>query len=326
MIRLRAIDSHTEGEPTRVVVDGFPDLAAAAGTTDVDAQRRLLRERFDHLRRAVVNEPRGADHWVGAILVPPSTPRAISGVVFFNNVGVLNACGHGTIGVAATLAHLGRLGPGRHVLETSVGEVPFVVGAGAEVTIENVPARRTAADVAIHVAGAGRVVGDVAWGGNWFFLVREHGLDLALGNIEALTAYTCAVRDALRRAGVRGEAPDGTGAGSTDGEIDHIELFGPPVRGDCDSRNFVLCPGKAYDRSPCGTGTSAKMACLLADGRLAEGAPWRQESIVGSRFVGTIRREGDVLRPTITGAAYITAETTLVIDERDPFAHGFPAR
>lgn len=322
MLRLRAIDTHTEGEPTRVVHDGFVDLAVAAGSPRVADQREAFRRNFDRLRSAIVNEPRGAEHLVGAVLVPPSSPRAVAGVIFFNNVGMLNGCGHGTIGVAAALSHLGRVGPGRHVLETPVGEVAFALGDDGAVSIENVPSRRSAKDVAVDVPGVGRVVGDVAWGGNWFFLVGEHGLELRLDRVESLTAYASAVREALRADGVRGE-PLATG---DSGEIDHIELFGPPTRSDCDSRNFVLCPGRQYDRSPCGTGTSAKMACLVADGTLREGEPWRQESIVGSRFVGSVRRVGDAIVPTVVGSAFVTAETTLVIDERDPFAYGLGGR
>lgn len=310
--RVQVIDSHTEGEPTRVVVSGAPDF----GGGSVAEQARVFRERFDWFRSAVVNEPRGSDFLVGAVIVPPKSPRAACGVIFFNNVGLLNACGHGTIGLAATLAHLGRIKAGAHLVETPVGEVTIHVDAGGAVSIDNVASYRHAAKVAVKFAFEGaahEVRGDVAWGGNWFFLVSEHGQELTLANVERLTAYTWAVRQGLERAGITGK--DG-------GVIDHVELFGPPTRADCDSRNFVLCPGKAYDRSPCGTGTSAKMACLFADGRLREGREWRQESVIGSRFVGRVRRDGERLIPTISGGAYITAESTLIIDERDPFRHG----
>jgi 4-hydroxyproline epimerase len=311
--KVRVIDSHTEGEPTRVVIDGGPDL----GRGSMAEKLAIFRERFDDLRSGIINEPRGSDILVGALLTPPTTPRAVCGVIFFNNVGFLNACGHGTIGVARTLAYLGKIGAGSHVIETPVGEVTIHLDAAGQIRIDNVASRRAFKDVAVDVAGLGQVVGDVAWGGNWFFLSGEHGQRLTLDNAEALTRYTWDVRTALTRAGVRGD--DG-------GEIDHVELFGPPVRRDADSRNFVLCPGKAYDRSPCGTGTSAKMACLYADGKLKEGQAWRQESIIGSLFTGSVRREGEKLIPSIAGSAHITGEATLILDPDDPFRYGIRAR
>jgi 4-hydroxyproline epimerase len=307
--RIQVIDSHTGGEPTRVVIAGGPDLGA--GT--MAQHRDRLRERHDDFRAAVVNEPRGSDVLVGAILCPPSDPGCVAGVVFFNNVGYLNMCGHGTIGVAVTLAHLGRITSGKHRLETPVGVVGFDYQGGNVVAIENVPSYRHAARVSVQVEGHGPVAGDVAWGGNWFFLVNDHGQRLTLDNVERLTDFTWRIRQALVREKV-------TGAGG--GQIDHIELFGPPHDPANHSRSFVLCPGKAYDRSPCGTGTSAKLACLLADGKIREGDVWRQESIVGSVFEGSIRNVGGQLIPSITGSAYVTGESTLLLDPDDPFRHG----
>ncbi|MFO0836774.1 MAG: proline racemase family protein [Phycisphaerales bacterium] len=315
--KVRVIDSHTEGEPTRVVIDGGPEL----GRGSMAEKLAIFRERFDDLRSGIINEPRGSDILVGAMLTPPTTPRAVCGVIFFNNVGFLSACGHGTIGVARTLAHLGKIDAGSHVIETPVGEVTIHLDAAGQIGIENVASRRAFKDVAVDVPGRGKVVGDVAWGGNWFFLIGEHGQSLTLDNAEELTRYTWDVRTALIRAGIRG---DDSALGG--GEIDHVELFGPPVRRDADSRNFVLCPGKAYDRSPCGTGTSAKMACLFADGKLREGQAWRQESIIGSLFTGSVRREGDRLIPSIAGSAHITGEATLILDPSDPFRYGIRAR
>lgn len=314
MRKVQVIDSHTEGEPTRVIISGGPDLLTATGGRGGAAEQlRVFRERHDSFRSAVINEPRGSDVLVGALLCPPANPVAATGVIFFNNVGFLHACGHGTIGVARTLAHLGRIGVGSHVLETPVGEVTVHLAADGRISIDNVPSYRRARDVAVSVPEFGRVVGDIAWGGNWFFLIGEHGRRLHAACVEELTAYTWAVRQALTANAI-------TGANGQ--EIDHIELFGPPTRDDCDSKNFVLCPGKAYDRSPCGTGTSAKMACLHADGKLAAEREWRQESIIGSRFVGRVRVEGDRLIPTISGGAWITAESTLILDEADPFRDG----
>lgn len=307
--RVQVIDSHTGGEPTRVVIAGGPDL----GGGSLAERRDRFRTHFDHFRSAVVNEPRGSDVVVGALLCEPTDPTCSAGVIFFNNVGMLHMCGHGTIGLAVTLAHLGRIKPGTHRLETPVGVVTFEYAGGNDVTIENVPSYRTAKDVMVPVEGVGTVVGDVAWGGNWFFLIGEHGQQLDLANVERLTDFAWRVRQALPRHGV-------TGDGGL--EIDHVELFGPPRDPNNHSRNFVLCPGKAYDRSPCGTGTSAKLACLFADGKLKPGQAWRQESIIGSVFEGAVRLEGDRIIPRVTGSAHVTAEATLILDPKDPFWMG----
>jgi 4-hydroxyproline epimerase len=307
--RIDVIDTHTAGEPTRVVVAGGPDL----GTGSLQQRRDVFRERFDRIRSAIVNEPRGSDVMVGALLCPPIDPTCSAGVIFFNNVGYLNMCGHGTIGVAVALGHAGKIGPGRHRLETPVGIVAFDYDGECTVALENVPSYRHAAAVEVEVHGHGKVRGDVAWGGNWFFLVGEHGQELTTRRVDQLTQFTWAIREALVRQGVTGEEG---------GEIDHIELFGPPTATGADSKNFVLCPGKAYDRSPCGTGTSAKLACLAADGKLAPGEVWRQESIIGSVFEGSYRLENQRIVPRIRGSAYVTAEARLLIDPRDPFGMG----
>jgi 4-hydroxyproline epimerase len=307
--RIQVIDSHTAGEPTRVVVGGGPNL----GTGSMAERRAIFRDRFDSIRSAIINEPRGSDVLVGALLCPPTDPSCVAGVIYFNNTGVLNMCGHGTLGVAITLAHLGRIAPGCHRLETPVGIVTIDYAGGNRCTFENVPSYRHAARVSVPVEGAGSITGDVAWGGNWFFLVGEHGQDLDLANVERLADFTWRIRQGLERHGI-------TGAGG--GHIDHIELFGPPRSPGADSRNFVLCPGKAYDRSPCGTGTSAKLACLFADGKIREDQVWRQESIIGSIFEGSVRIEDGRIIPRITGSAYITAEATLILDPADPFQMG----
>ncbi len=308
LTRVQVIDSHTGGEPTRVVVSGGPDL----GRGTMAERCAIFRERFDSFRSAVVNEPRGSDVLVGALLCEPVDPSAAAGVIFFNNVGALGMCGHGTIGVAVTLGHLGRIGPGTHRLETPVGTVSFDYDGGNRATVENVPSYRYAKAVPVHLA-VPPFTGDVAWGGNWFFLVNEYGLELEPRNVADLTEFTVRVGQALRREGV-------TGAGGA--EIDHVELFGPPRDPRNNSRNFVLCPGKAYDRSPCGTGTSAKLACLFADGKIREGEVWRQESIIGSVFEATVRRDGERVIPRVTGSAYVTAEATLLLDPDDPFRMG----
>ncbi|MFO0929975.1 MAG: proline racemase family protein [Gemmataceae bacterium] len=314
MERIGVIDTHTGGEPTRVVVAGGPDL----GDGSLADKRERFRRHHDGFRAAVVNEPRGSDVLVGALLLPPADPACVAGVIFFNNVGTLGMCGHGTIGVGVALGHLGRIPAGRHQLETPVGVVPFDYDGRHQVALENVPSHRYRANVAVQVDGIGTLHGDVAWGGNWFFLVRDHDdriPPLTLRHVEALTDLTWRVRQALVRDGITGA--DGA-------EIDHVELFGPPQRPENKSRNFVLCPGKAYDRSPCGTGTSAKLACLVADGKLKPGEVWRQESIVGSVFEGSVRLDGDRVLPRITGTAHVTAEATLLLDPNDPFRLGIP--
>jgi proline racemase len=309
---IRVVDSHTEGEPTRVVVDGWRQ---PAGTT-MAARRDDLAAHWDHLRSAVVCEPRGHDAMVGALLTPPVSEGAAAGVIFFNNVGCLGMCGHGTIGVVRTLEHLGRITAGRVRLDTPVGTVSAELGADGAVTIRNVPSYCHARDVAVEVPGVGRVVGDIAYGGNWFFLTHLDGTPVSLEHVDALTRVTRDIMHALRAQGITGQA----GA-----EIDHVEVSAPPGRSDADARNFVLCPGGAYDRSPCGTGTSAVMAALHARGRLPIGAHWRQESVTGSLFTGWLEEQSGQLIPHIRGNAHITGEATLRFDPTDPFRAGFTA-
>jgi len=307
MKRIQIIDSHTGGEPTRIVISGGPDL----GRGTVAEQLKVFCEQHDRFRSAVVNEPRGSDVLVGAMLVEPTDKSCVTGVFFFNNVGPLQMCGHGTIGLVVTLAHLGRIRPGEHRIETCVGVVTATLHDDGSVSVSNVPSYRKVKDAVVDVPGAGKICGDVAWGGNWFFLVEDHGEELTLKNVERLTDLSWRIRQAVNAQGFP--------------EIDHVELFGPPQSKGGHSRNFVLCPGKAYDRSPCGTGTSAKLACLAADGKLAEGHAWVQESIIGSVFTGRFkwvnREKGEVV-PVITGTAFVNAEATLLLDEKDPFCWG----
>ncbi|MGA2115535.1 MAG: proline racemase family protein [Bryobacteraceae bacterium] len=315
--RVSAIDSHTGGEPTRVVIAGGPDLGRGPLTERLDR----FRNRFDQFRSAVVNEPRGNDAMVGALVCEPSDSAADAAVIYFNNVGYLGMCGHGTIGLAVTLQYLGRLQNDCCRVETVCGVVDARLNPDGGASIRNVPSYRARARVPVSVPGIGEVLGDVAWGGNWFFLVSEHGQELSLARVDELTDFTWRIRRALADSGITGDG----GA-----EIDHIELFGPPTVPGANSRNFVLCPGKAYDRSPCGTGTSAKLACLYADGKLAPGEVWRQESIVGTVFEGRILATDaassavvdGLVHPEITGFAYVNAELELILDDRDPFCSG----
>ena len=307
MQRIQIIDSHTGGEPTRLVIGGFPDL----GTGTMAERRAVLAAQHDAWRATTVQEPRGNDVIVGALLCEPVDPANAAGVVFFNNTGYLGMCGHGTIGLVASLAYLGRIQPGVHGIETPVGTVSTTLHEDGSVSVRNVPAFRLHHRLAVDVPGYGAVTGDVAWGGNWFFLVTEHSQRVTSDNLQALTQFTTAIQQALEAQGIRG---------SDGGVIDHIEVFAEDEQAD--SRNFVLCPGGAYDRSPCGTGTSAKLACLAADGKLQPGQVWRQASIIGSVFEASYERDGDKIVPTLRGRAHISAEATLLIEDNDPFGWG----
>ncbi|WP_408583663.1 4-hydroxyproline epimerase [Paraburkholderia tropica] len=319
MKTLSVIDSHTGGEPTRLVTEGGPEL----GRGPLAERLEIFRRDFDRVRAGIVCEPRGSDVMVGALLCEPHDPACSAGVIFFNNVGFLGMCGHGTIGLIVSLAHMGRIAPGVHRIETPVGNVEAELHADGSVTVRNVPAYRYRTHVPVDVPGLGRMHGDIAWGGNWFFLVADHGQSLEFANVETLTNVSWAIRQALEANGITGEG----GA-----LIDHIELFADSTTPGLDSRNFVLCPGKAYDRSPCGTGTSAKIACLAADAALAPGAVWKQESIVGSVFEASYEShesDGDLapgyVRPSIRGTAHVSAQAQLIFADDDPFAWGIRA-
>lgn len=309
--KIRVVDSHTAGEPTRVVVSGGPSIPEPGALF----ARSFLRDQADWMRCALIHEPRGFEAIVGAFLCEPADPSCVSGVVFFNNTGYLNGCLHGTIGVIETLAHLGRIFPGVHRLETVVGVIEAELAPDGRVTVSNVPSYRFLENVALEVPGYGEVTGDVAWGGNWFFLIEGQGPPVRQSAIEELTAFTWAVRQALDASDLRGD--DG-------GLIDHVEVFAKPQPGvEADSQNFVMCPGKAYDRSPCGTGTSAKLACLAADGKLAEGAVFRQAGILGTSFEGRYQRlDPQRITPIVTGQAYITAECEFILQADDPYRYG----
>jgi 4-hydroxyproline epimerase len=307
--RVRVLDSHTEGEPTRVVVGGGPDL----GEGSLEQRLEILRNRYDNFRLALTCEPRGTEIVVGALLCEPSNPECVAGVLFFNDVGYLGMCGHGTIGVVRSLAHLGRIQPGKHRIETLVGEVETELKTDGSVRVRNVLSYRYRAAVPVEVPGIGTLVGDIAWGGNWFFLIGDHPFELKLSHRAEILAAAHAIRAALAASGITGK--DGA-------LIDHIELFGEPEDPANSSRNFVLCPGASFDRSPCGTGTSAKMACLYADGKLLEGQVWRQEGFLGTHFIGSIEARGEAVLPTIEGRAWITAESVHIFEEDDPFPGG----
>jgi proline racemase len=301
---IRIIDTHTGGEPTRVVLAGGPDL----GSGPLPERVKRFHEQHDRFRTAIIGEPRGSEVFVGALVVEPHDKACHFGVIFFNNVGYLGMCGHGLIGLLVALHHAGLVKPGLVRVDTPAGYIAAVLGANGEVTFDNVPSYRKEHDLELYLPGVGNVPCDIAWGGNWFCLVEQHEQKLDLANVAQLTAYCRRVRQAVNDSGF----PD----------VDHVELFGPPSQPGASAKSFVLCPGGAYDRSPCGTGTSAKLACLAADGKLAPGAEWVQESIVGSTFRAKYRRQGDKIVPTITGSAFVTAEAALLLDPADPFVWG----
>jgi len=307
---MRFIDSHTEGEPTRVIVADGPDL----GVGPLTARLTRFANEFDHVRRSAMLEPRGSEALVGALLCESDFPQCAAAVIFFNNTGFLKMCGHGTIGLAVTLAHLGRMETGVAEIQTPVGIVKVELLSPNEAAVENVPSYRYRKDVEVSVDGLGTVRGDIAWGGNWFFLTENSPTPLKSEHIPELSRAARLIRTALEREQITG----------ANGEvIDHIEFFGPPVADNAHSRNFVYCPGGAFDRSPCGTGTSAKLACLAADGKLAPGATWIQESIIGSRFHASYQKgESDTILPRIVGSAFLCAEGRLIQQPNDPFRNG----
>jgi len=314
--KISLIDSHTGGEPTRIIVGGGPDL----GRGSLAERLQVFRDKFDHYRSATACEPRGSDVVVGGLACTPADPSCVAGIIFFNNVGYLGMCGHGMIGFVATLAHQGKIKAGQHRVETPVGIVNVELHDDHSVTVHNVPAYRYRTAVSVDVPGIGKVCGDIAWGGNWFFLINQHGQELHLSNVERLTDYAWRVRQALEASQITGE---------NNALIDHIELFGAATKENNHSQNFVLCPGKAYDRSPCGTGTSAKLACLAADNKLAPGQLWRQESIIGSVFEASYQlpaspesqASGQIL-PSLRGMAFVNMEADILLNEEDPFVWG----
>jgi len=314
-VQLKVIDSHTGGEPTRVVVD-WPDNLEGLQTGSLLERKQCMAEKHDWIRSACINEPRGHDAMVGALLCKPVNPECVAGVLFFNNAGYLSSCIHGTIGLTVTLAHMGRITTGKHRIETPIGEVVAELHEDGKVTVTNVPSYRYKANVAVDVDGYGTMVGDIAWGGNWFFLVKssQASPEVIPANIKALTEFSSAISFALAEQGITAEGGV---------PVDHVEVFGPPTPGVSDSRSFVLCPGLAYDRSPCGTGVSAKLACLFADGQLQPGQIWRQASILNTVFEGRMEElENGRIRPIISGTAYVNGEATLIIQDQDPFRHG----
>lgn len=308
--RMHIIDSHTGGEPTRVILDSGPNL----GSGPLTNRAQILATEQKSFCHSIILEPRGQAAMVGALLVEPVDPECVTGVIFFDSDVVLGMCGHGTIGLTITLAHLGRIGIGSHKIETPVGVIEVFLSEHNTVTITNVESRRTCRAAEVEVEGLGTVIGDVAYGGNWFFIVEPSPIKIEAGNIRALTDAAIAIRTSTIEHDVVGDEGQ---------PIDHVIFQGPSQDPKIHSRNFVLCPDDAYDRSPCGTGSSARLACLAADGRLDPGQEIVQESVIGSPYRISYQPgpNGGVI-PMITGQAYIIADSTLFFDESDPFRNG----
>ncbi|HIG83611.1 MAG TPA: hydroxyproline-2-epimerase [Verrucomicrobia bacterium] len=311
MNKIKVIDSHTAGEPTRVVVDGAPDL----GVGNMEDLRDRFEEKAHWLRTALLSEPRGFKAMVGALLCEPTDPKSAAGVIFFNNSGVLKGCIHGTMGLIKTLEFMRRISAGSHYIETPIGIIKAELRSDGSVSVANVPSYRYLSNVEIDVEGFGKVLGDVAWGGNWFYLIEGYGPEIKLSNLRNLSSFSIAAMEALEVAGI---------VGDNGSKIDHIEIFGPPSDSvKSDSTNFVMCPGGEYDRSPCGTGTSAKLACLHASGKLKQGQIWRQSSILGTVFEGEVKPlEDQKVIPKVSGRAWVNGETNIIIDHSDPFRFG----
>ncbi|MEM8945285.1 MAG: proline racemase family protein [Planctomycetota bacterium] len=305
---MRVIDSHTGGEPTRVVVAGMPDIPG-----DTAAEKRTnLEKQADWIRTSLTLEPRGAPWMVGAAIFQPANPDSEATVVFFNNRGYLGMCGHGLIGVVATLAYLGRISVGEHHFETPAGDVMAQLHPDDSVSLANVPSYRYREGVEFDVPNFGTVQGDIAYGGNWFFLT--HVETWQSWTTERLCEYASRILETLSTLKI---------CGAEQAEIDHVEISGPPTDPNkAHSRNFVLCPGQQYDRSPCGTGTSAKVACLASAGELSPGEIYRQESVTGSIFNASFQMQGKKLIPEIRGHANILADVKIVFEESDCRRYG----
>ena len=300
-LTISVVDSHTGGEPTRVVLDGFPALR---GSTLLE-RRADVAGRLRRLATAIVDEPRGNEPMVAALLTPAVDERCVTGVIFFDRNLVLGMCGHGMIGLIETLHRLGRIGPGEHLVETPAGTVPVVLAADGLVTFDNVASRLVEGHVEVDVPSLGRVTGAIAYGGNVFFLVATPTVDLDQPRAELLR-IAAAVLHSVHAAGFV--------------DVDHVELYGPATSPAANARNFVLCPSGTYDRSPCGTGTSAKVAALAAAGALDEGATWVQESITGSTFSVRYRwvdRATGSIVPTVSGSATVTGRAELFVSPEE---------
>lgn len=307
---MHVIDSHTGGEPTRVILDDGPDLGAGP----LSKRAQILATQHKQFYHSVILEPRGQTAMVGALLVEPVDPDCVTGVIYFDSEAVLGMCGHGTIGLAVTLAHLGRIDIGTHKIETPVGVIEVCLTDQNTATVTNVESRRTDHAAQVEVDGLGTITGDVAYGGNWFYIIDPSPIAITVENIRTLTDAAIAIRTATIAQRIGGDAGQ---------PVDHVVFQEPSPEDGIHSRNFVLCPDNAYDRSPCGTASSARLACLAADELLLPDQDIVQKSIIGSpyRLSYQTGSNGGVI-PKITGQAFVMAESTLLFHENDPFKKG----
>jgi proline racemase len=323
-----AVDSHTEGMPTRVVTGGIGVIPGAT----MNERRLHFIEHLDHIRKLLVNEPRGHAAMSGAILQPPTRPDADYGVLFIEVSGCLPMCGHGTIGVATVLVETGMVDVVEPVtvvrLDTPAGLVVATVavrdGHAESVTIENVPAYCERLDEVLVVPGLGDVPYSLAFGGNFYAMVDLDDIGLPFDRAAGPRILDAGLRimDAINsQAPPRHPEIDGVD------HCHHVEFIAPGSDAAHSRHAMAIHPGW-FDRSPCGTGTSARMAELWARGELALGADFVNESFIGSSFTGRLVRETTVagipaVIPTVTGRAWITAIGQYVLDPTDPFPEGF---
>ena len=322
------IDGHTCGNPVRLVAGGGPRLE---GATMLDKRAHFLRA-FDWIRTGLMFEPRGHDMMSGAILYPPTRDDCDVAVLFIETSGCLPMCGHGLIGTITMGVENGLIAPrapGRLAIETPAGKVDVAYRQEGrfveEVRLTSVPSYLHAEGLTAEVEGLGEIVVDVAYGGNFYAIVepQRNFRDMADHSAGALIGWSPRLRAALnaKYEFVHPEHPGIAG-------LSHIQWTGAPTRPGAHARNAVFYGAKAIDRSPCGTGTSARMAQLAAKGRLAPGDEFVHESIIGSLFHGRVEAATTVagrpaIIPSIAGWARMTGYNTIFIDNRDPFAHGF---
>jgi len=322
------IDAHTCGNPVRVVAGGGPMLPHAP----MADRRQIFMRDHDWVRRALMFEPRGHDVMSGSILYPPSAPDYDLAVLYIEVSGCLPMCGHGTIGTVTAALEAGLVIPreaGRLALETPAGRVDVEYASDGpyvdQVRLFNVPSYQHAAGVRIEVAGLGEIVVDVAYGGNYYAIIEPQanwaGLDsMGASDIQRLSPL---VRRAAQAAVAPMHPEDARIAG-----ISHVMWCDKPRDPRADARNAVFYGEKAIDRSPCGTGSSARMAQLAAQGRLAVGDGFVHESIIGTMFDCRVEAAAMVggmaaIRPSVAGWARVIGHNTIYVDDRDPLAHGF---
>jgi proline racemase len=322
------IDSHTMGEPTRIIVKGFPELA---GNTMME-RKKYLEENFDHYRTALMLEPRGHKDMFGAILTEPISKEADLGVIFMDTGGYLNMCGHGSIGSSTVAVETGLVKVTEPytevVLEAPAGLIQARIkvekGKAVETSILNVPAFLYLKDVEVEIDGYGKIPLDISFGGSFFAMINAEKIGLTL-NTENIGEITELGMKIIKKVNDTVEIKHPYLDITT---VDLAEFYCSPTNAAANKKNVVIFGDNQVDRSPCGTGTSAKLALLYAKGELSIGEEFVYESITGSMFKGVITEEIEIngykaVLPQITGSAYITGFNRWVIDERDPLKDGF---